>query len=109
MYCCLVRLVFHQFIQVLPRRVPICWHTFHLRFQDIYQWALESVCAVVYDCHIGSMDPNLPADSWQHQFIDSFNFIINVFLKLFFDPREKIMEKCGIRSKTWQEFVSRMR
>jgi len=80
-----------------------------LIIKDVYRWALESVCAVVYDKQIGCMDLNLASDSWQQEFIDSFQRANGLMLKLFFDPREKVMEKCGIRSKTWNTFSNSMR
>jgi len=77
--------------------------------QDVYRWALESVCAVVYDQRIGSMDPNLPSDAWQKKFIKSFNQMLPLMFTLLFHPKEKLMEKCGIRSKTWKQFTEYMR
>ena len=72
--------------------------------QDVFRWALESVCAVVYDQHLGCMDPNLPSDSWQQQFIDSLHAAFDVFMTLLFHPKEKMAEKLNIETKAWKKF-----
>ena len=75
----------------------------------MFSWALESVCAVVFDRRIGCLAPDLASDSWQMRLITSLHDAFEVFLKLMFHPREKIMEKCGIESKTWKIAVSNLR
>ena len=75
----------------------------------MFCWALESVCAIVFDRHMGCLDPDLASDSWQMHFIESFHDAMGVIFKLMLDPREKIMEKCGIQSKTWKFFTSKMK
>jgi len=77
--------------------------------QDAYRWALESVSAVVFDQQMGCMDPDLPTDSWQQQFITAFQTANGLMLKLGVDPRELLMHKCGMRSKAWNRFFNSMK
>jgi len=72
--------------------------------QDVFCWALESICAVVYDHQIGFMDPNLSKESWQRKFIDSMDAVFDVILTLCLHPKEKIAEKLNIETKAWKTF-----
>ena len=75
---------------------------FEYSLQDMYRWALESVCAVLFDQHLGCLDPNLKSDSWQQKFIDSMNTAFSVMITLMVHPKEKIAEYLNIETKAWK-------
>ena len=71
--------------------------------EDVYRFALESICTVIYDRRLGCMDPNLASDSWQQEFINTVK-TLNASQFLFLIPKYKLYDKIGYESSAVREY-----
>ena len=79
-----------------------------LLMDALQKWALESVCAVVFDRKLGCLDPALPEDSWQRKFIVSVTTALTDSLSLALNPIHEMYRKLGLESPTEKRFDASM-
>ena len=66
---------------------------------DIFRYALESVCAIVFDRRLGCMDADLKADSWQLEFINSVHEAFQALFSLNVNPKYRFFNAIGYKAK----------
>jgi cytochrome P450 len=76
--------------------------------QEMYRWALESVCAVVFDRRMGCLDPNLKKNSWQQIFVDTLHKMFESMASLILNPRHTWAYSLGYKTKKWKAFEAGM-